>query len=88
MAERAAALVDALGSEVVRTHEPEALAGREVAATIAPRNPEELGSALARARELGCGLVIRGGGHRQQLGNPLRAVDAVLSTRALAEERG
>jgi glycolate oxidase FAD binding subunit len=59
------------------------LEGASPAATLAPRDPEELARAVAALAARGLAALVRGGGTRMGLGNPPRRADVVLSTRRI-----
>ncbi len=54
------------------------------AATLHPSDAEELARAVGALGELRLAALVRGGGTRMGLGNPLRRADVVLSTRRIA----
>lgn len=57
--------------------------GHEIAERVEPESPEALAAALRERGARGGALLVRGGGSRLGIGNPLRRADAVLETRGL-----
>jgi len=78
------ALCKLLGDEVASRHEPVAVEGLELEATLAPRDAGELSRALAALNEHALPVLVRGGGTRMGLGNPPREARVLLSTARLA----
>jgi glycolate oxidase FAD binding subunit len=58
--------------------------GVAIEGRLEPKTPEDLAAALAAVSARGGAVLVRGGGSRLGIGNPLRRADAVLETRALA----
>lgn len=67
-----------------REHEPIRVAGQELRLTAEPRDSASLASLVASLAAHGRAALVRGGGTRIGLGNPLRAVDLMISTCGLA----
>jgi len=78
-----ARLCDALGPEAVLAGGPPAGDGAAPAPTLRPADPLALARAVALLHELRLAALVRGGGTRLSLGNPLRRTDVVLSTLGL-----
>jgi glycolate oxidase FAD binding subunit len=67
-------LAAALGDEAVTLHEPRALEGAKLEATLRPRSGEALAEALRLLAEAGLPALVRGGGTRLETANaPCRA---------------
>jgi glycolate oxidase FAD binding subunit len=58
--------------------------GVEIAGRLAPKSPLELSETLAEVAGRRGAVLVRGGGSRLAIGNPLRRADAVLETAGLA----
>lgn len=78
------ALRAVLGDASVREHAPFEIEGVAPEASIEPPDGGALAAALQVMSERGLAVLVRGGGSRLGLGNPLRRADAILSTRRLS----
>ncbi len=65
-------------------HKPRAIDGVTVGETVVPQSAEEIAAILADASQLEKAVIPVGGGTSLALGNPPRAADFALSTRALS----
>ena len=77
------ALCQELG-DVAEPHEPMALEGLSVEATLRPGDGDDLSRVLAILSERKLPVVVRGGGTRMGLGNPPRDARLLLSTERLS----
>ncbi len=78
------ALRDVLGEEGVEEHAPLEIEGIASKVTLSPPNEDALASTLAVLCERGRAILVRGGGTRLAIGNPITRADAVLTTQRLA----
>lgn len=76
----ALALHEALGEAALREHAPILVDGVALTRTLVPDDPEALGRALRWMGERELGVLVRGAGTQQALGNVPRRADAFLST--------
>lgn len=65
-------------------HLPNVIDGVPVGESVVPQSAEEIAAILADASQLGRSVIPVGGGTSLGLGNPPRAADIALSTRALS----
>ncbi len=73
-------LRSAVGESALLEHDALDVQGAQVSLTLRPADAEGLSEVLRSANRLNLALVLRGGGTRLGLGNPLRRADALLST--------
>jgi glycolate oxidase FAD binding subunit len=79
-----ARLVDALGPETVFVHEPRAVEGAKLEATLRPKSGEALAEALRLLGEAGLPALLRGGGSRLATANAPCRARVLLETGELA----
>jgi len=79
-----AALRAALGADAIEPGAEAAPHGLEPAATLHPGDPDALSRAVSALGACGLAALVRGAGTHQELGNPPRRADVVLSTRRIA----
>ena len=77
------ALRASLGEGGVREHVPIDVEGVKPGITLEPRDGEALARAVRVLCERGLAVLVRGGGTRLGLANPVTRADAVLSTARL-----
>ena len=80
-----ARLVAALGSEAVFLHEPRAVEGAQLEATVRPGGGEALAAALRLLSEEALPALVRGGGTRLGTANAPCGARVLLETQGLAE---
>jgi glycolate oxidase FAD binding subunit len=78
-------LVAALGAEAVFAHEPRAVEGAKLEATLRPAGGEALGAALRILSEEGLPVLVRGGGTKLAAANAPCRARVLLETGGLAE---
>jgi glycolate oxidase FAD binding subunit len=78
-------LAAALGAEAVFAHEPRALEGAKLEATLRPRGGEQLAAALRLLAEDGVPALVRGGGTRLAAANAPCRARVLLETSGLTE---
>jgi len=77
-------LADALGAEVVFAHEPRAVEGAKLEATLRPKSGEALAEALRVLGEEALPALVRGGGSRLATANAPCGARVLLETRELS----
>ncbi|MCW3842274.1 FAD-binding oxidoreductase [Micromonospora yasonensis] len=74
----------AAGDPVRQAGEDDAIAGVPARYVAAPRDTAQAAAVLRAAADLDLAVTVRGGGTRQDWGNPPRRLDLILDTTALA----
>ena len=77
-------LRSAVGESALLEHDALDVQGAQISLTLRPADAEGLSEVVRAANRLDLALVLRGGGTRLGLGNPLRRADAVLSTERIS----